>query len=98
VRLSFELCFSRRLRRWRSLWFKDFGRITENKCLEMQLCRDATIASICIDTDFAGQCHAGPSLELGLLGYSFRIAVYDHRHWDYDRDVWEEHSGTVEAS
>ncbi len=34
------------------------------------------------------QDHAGPRLELGLLGYSIYFMFYDNRHWDTETDDW----------
>lgn len=32
--------------------------------------------------------HAGPNLELGLLGYEIHFTIYDNRHWDYEQGRW----------
>ncbi len=36
------------------------------------------------------QDHAGPEIELGLLGLNFHAMVYDKRHWDHDNNCWVE--------
>lgn len=32
--------------------------------------------------------HAGLELWLGLFGYAVNFQIYDHRHWDYDKNDW----------
>ena len=39
---------------------------------------------------FTWQCdHAGVRFELTLFGVSLSVELYDVRHWDYDRNCWE---------
>ena len=40
------------------------------------------------------QDHAGASLELGLLGYQIRFTFYDERHWNSEKNCWEEYEYT----
>ena len=43
-----------------------------------------------INIEWTSRCdHAGPRIELGLLGYEFCIRIYDTRHWDYALNTWE---------
>lgn len=78
---------------WRNIWDKDFGRVpfTTNKFWEMQLTFwPRKLLGLDIDLyTWDGQCHAGPSIEVTLLGFELRVAIYDHRHWDYEKDCWE---------
>lgn len=41
-----------------------------------------------IDLSWRGEDHAGPQIELSLLGYSIRYKITDDRHWDYDNGKW----------
>lgn len=41
-----------------------------------------------IDLQWYGEDHAGPELELCILGYTFRCKLYDKRHWNYDEGRW----------
>lgn len=33
--------------------------------------------------------HAGLNFDVTLFGVSFAVALYDVRHWDYEKDRWE---------
>lgn len=35
--------------------------------------------------------HAGVNLELGLFGYEIHFTFYDHRHWNYKNNCWEQY-------
>lgn len=74
---------------FKNIWFKA-GSITEFKNWEMQFsyCRDL-IFGISLDTSFSGRDHAGPELELILLGFSLNFKIYDSRHWDYKKSIWQ---------
>ena len=37
----------------------------------------------------AKEDHAGLRLELGLLGYQIDFSFYDSRHWNTEKDCWE---------
>lgn len=41
-----------------------------------------------LDLSWRGEDHAGPELELTLLGFSMRYKIYDVRHWDYSVGRW----------
>ncbi len=49
------------------------------------------LIDVTFDLDFKGQDHAGLRIDLKVLGLFFVFNIYDHRHWDYDNDCWEEH-------
>lgn len=36
--------------------------------------------------------HAGIGISFGLLGFMCENIVYDTRHWDYEKECWEEGS------
>lgn len=33
--------------------------------------------------------HAGFLFEFGILGIYVEFEIYDHRHWDYEKNCWE---------
>lgn len=35
--------------------------------------------------------HAGVHFSIGLFGFELDFQIYDHRHWDYVNDRWEDH-------
>ena len=64
------------------------GRITEHKFWEIQFMKTADL--ICFEFHYSiNQDHAGFSLELALAGYSGSFAFYDNRHWDYEKNDWQ---------
>ncbi len=78
-------------RKFKSYWVKDFGHISPNKRLEMQFMKDFYLIGIELDFEyiFKGRDHAGPEIAISLFGYTFRIHIYDIRHWDFEKDCWE---------
>lgn len=36
----------------------------------------------------AGYDHAGLSFFIQAFGWMFELSIYDHRHWDYDKNQW----------
>lgn len=73
------------VRHGRFLWFK-------HKFWEIQLggFPYSNLFGILIDTDLTGSDHAGPRVELELLGISLIVQVHDSRHWDYEAKTWQE--------
>lgn len=66
--------------------------VTTNKALSIQLsksCNFYTIFGITIDTQMAGQDHAGLKFELELLSFFFIINFYDRRHWNWEDRRWQ---------
>ena len=57
------------------------GQLSKNKHWEIECYRSATVVEVecgfTVRTD-----HAGLTVGLGLLSYTFRAQVYDNRHWD----------------
>lgn len=56
------------------------------------------IVEASIDLDFKGQDHAGLKIDFKVLGLFFVFNIYDHRHWDYDNDCWEEPGAPIKES
>jgi hypothetical protein len=72
---------------WRCNWA-----VTKNKTLELEFYRYAyEVVSVDLDLSWRGRDHAGPDFELNILGWSFRIALPDNRHWDWEKDTWEKY-------
>jgi len=82
---------------FKDIWSKDFGRVwgTKNKYLEMQLMHDGALLGLELDLHWKGMSHAGPSLSVAFLTFQFDINIYDHRHWDHDKDTWEIYANTA---
>lgn len=66
------------------------GRLFQHKAWEL----DHTYYSpMLADVDLVwNKCtdHAGLAFSIGLLGYGISVRIYDTRHWNYDRNCWEE--------
>lgn len=74
---------------WKSIyqWEK---LITTNKFLEIGFFKYAySLFEFNLNTDVRGTDHAGPDFSLSVLGYEFRIAMRDKRHWNYENNSWE---------
>ena len=41
-----------------------------------------------LNLKWKGSDHAGPSLTLGLGGYTVCFRIYDDRHWDHEANNW----------
>lgn len=65
------------------------GPIGKHKAWEFEVCRYSyDIAMISFQWKVRKD-HAGVALKLCLFGYSVEFQIYDGRHWDYKKNVWE---------
>lgn len=46
------------------------------------------ILTVILSTRFSGCDHAGPELELSILGYGFNFSLPKNRHWNYKQNCW----------
>ena len=74
--------------------FKDYWQrdlvITKNKIFEIGFYRYAwDLFELALDLRWQGTDHAGPSLEIGILGYTARVGISDKRHWDSIENDWQ---------
>ena len=69
-------------------------RVAAHKTFELQISRfdPDHVLDVDIDLNWRGRDHAGPRLELSVLGYYFNIQIYDNRHWDHDLNQWEKYN------
>lgn len=42
-----------------------------------------------LDLSWRGEDHAGPCINVEILGYLVRFKIYNTKHWDYDNGTWE---------
>ncbi len=75
-------------------YFEFTKSLSKNKTFEFQMHNDSNLLHVLFDIKFGGCDHAGPVVELGLLGVRAVIRVYDKRHWDYTLHKWEEHDSS----
>lgn len=77
-------------------WHK---KITANKTFDIQFYRHYyNWYEIEIDTRWRGHDHAGPKIELGIMGQYVRLALVDRRHWDWTNNTWCEPEDSNETT
>lgn len=64
--------------------------LTTHKNFEIQVSRHQpdTILEIGLDLRWKGLDHAGPELDINVLGFKLIMRIYDGRHWNYDDHRW----------
>jgi hypothetical protein len=60
----------------------------KNKYWEIQIIKNDNLLRVEFEYSIQ-QDHAGVNLELGLVGYEIHFTVYDNRHWNYEKNCWE---------
>lgn len=64
--------------------------ISKHKILDIGFYRYAwNLFEFQLDLRWQSRDHAGPSIELGILGYTIRIGISDTRHWNSETNTWE---------
>ncbi len=65
-------------------------RIASHKYFELQISKFGcdSIIEFDLDLNWRGHDHAGPRVEISVLGFFFSAKIYDSRHWDYDKNRW----------
>lgn len=67
--------------------------LTKNKGLELYCHKDTNNNAYFyfqFGWSFKGD-HAGLFLEIHILSYSFEFEIRDNRHWNYEKDDWQEY-------
>jgi hypothetical protein len=91
IRFRFGIANPFKFKEFRNIWDRSWT-VTENKTLELQFYRYAyEIFSCDLDLAWRGSDHAGPNFELNILGRNVKLSLSDNRHWDHDKDTWEEY-------
>ena len=74
---------------FQSLWSRQWS-VTKHRTLEIQTYRYAwNLVMIDLELAWWGQSHAGPELEVSLLGWGLRVGLPSNHHWDHERHCWE---------
>ena len=60
----------------------------KHKCWEVEVIKIDSLLLFEVDINVR-QDHAGANLEIGFAGHQIRFTFYDDRHWDYDKNCWE---------
>lgn len=78
---------------------KDWS-LSKNKNAEIQISKWGLADSLMefvIDLRWRGHSHAGPNISMEIGGYFFCIRLYDHRHWNYKKNDWDDHDETNDS-
>lgn len=76
---------------FKSLYEKG-GKLFGDKCWEVQFMRYSwNLLEVEVDTNMKGRDHAGLSLSIGFLGFIASFKIYDTRHWNHDKNDWEQY-------
>jgi hypothetical protein len=62
----------------------------KNKFWEIGLYKDAVLFRLTIEINFRKD-HGGLDMEIGFMGYSIGLQIYDNRHWDNKKATWVKH-------
>ena len=73
---------------FKNLWCRAYNTPFKNKFIELEITQDCNLISIMVSYTMR-QSHAGLTLEAGLLGYCLHFTFYDNRHWDYNKNQYE---------
>lgn len=76
---------------WDKHWYWD-KKLSNHKFFEIETFVDSEhILEFQMDLRLNGRDHAGPSITLTLFSLGVSARIYDHRHWDYENNCWEDH-------
>ncbi len=69
-------------------WHK---KLSKNKYFEIQFDKFSKqdLFTFNLDLRLFGRDHAGPETLIGFFGYELIIKIYDCRHWDYEKNCWQ---------
>ena len=74
---------------FQNFWARSWP-VGPHRTLEIQFYRYAwNLAEFSVNLAWWGESHAGPELEIGLLGWNIRVALPSNHHWDHERHCWE---------
>ena len=70
-------------------------KLSEHKFIELEsMYSGQHLFRFSLDLNWRGEDHAGPEIELGVWGHEVRLKLYDHRHWNTEKNRW--YQGTEE--
>ena len=69
--------------------FNQSGQLTKHKCWELESYYEPRrLLGFDINLEWRGSDHAGPGIELSLLGRTILFKIYDIRHWNSKENNW----------
>lgn len=82
---------------WKDL-FQGEWELTKNKTFELRFdYYTFDWFEFSLSTRWRGQSHAGPKLDLRILGLGVTIALRDNRHWNDDANRWVDYDNPEEV-
>jgi hypothetical protein len=76
-------------RPFRNLWC-GIWTLGRHRSLEIQTYRYAwNLAEFDLELVWWGESHAGPKLEVNLLGWGIILSLPSNHHWDHEHHCWE---------
>jgi hypothetical protein len=96
IRLAIHNPFFGSLNKWHDLFQREWA-VTKNKTFDLRFDYHLQhLFAFRLDTNWRGEDHAGPELDLVVLGLGMFIQLRDNRHWNYDHDRWLDYSNPKE--
>lgn len=91
ITFSISIANPFKYKEFRNLWHRSCA-VTQDRTLEVQIYRYAyNLLEFGLDLRWWGLSHAGPRLELGILGYTVDISLPCNHHWDSETQDWIKH-------
>ncbi len=91
ISFSFNIANPFKHEPFKDYWQRDFS-ISKNKTFEIGFYKYAwNLLEFQLDLRWRGRDHAGPSIEVGIFGYTARIGISDNRHWNSITNDWQEY-------
>jgi len=73
--------------RWKNIWCKTYETPIKHKYIELEVFKDTTIVVFSFNLTIR-QSHSGLMIDVGLMGYSASLHLYDNRHWNVEEGRW----------
>lgn len=87
INLDFQLSLP--IDRWEHFYEKTWKTPFKNKYFNVGLYKTNSIFGMSVYWSVK-QDHAGSALEFNLFGFAVAFVFYDCRHWDDEKNQWEE--------
>ena len=91
IRFNFVVSYPFKSKTFKRIWGKEnLLKFLQYKAYNIELSfYICNLFCVCLDLHTTGRDHAGPQLEIVILGLGFRCGIYDTRHWNYQKNCWE---------
>jgi hypothetical protein len=91
INFNFSIANPFRYKEFRTVWNRAWA-VNQHRTLEVQIYRYSyNLFEFSIDLRWWGTSHAGPRLELGILGWTVDISLPSNYHWNSETQDWVKH-------